>query len=121
MDADAGALASDVVAATLPARPARGRWTYGLGRLEILSAQANGVALGVVGLAVAVAAAVRLVSPPEVRGGVVAAVAAGGSWSIWRRRRCSRARPGRASTCAAPSSTLRQTWPHSRERRLRGC
>jgi cobalt-zinc-cadmium efflux system protein len=78
MLADAGALAFAVVAAALAARPARGRWTYGLGRLEILSAQANGVVLGVVGLAVAVAAAVRLVSPPEVRGGVVAAVAASG-------------------------------------------
>jgi cobalt-zinc-cadmium efflux system protein len=78
MLADAGALAFAVVAAALAARPARGRWTYGLGRLEILSAQANGVALGIVGIAVAVAAVVRLVQPPEVRGGVVAAVAAAG-------------------------------------------
>jgi cobalt-zinc-cadmium efflux system protein len=76
--ADAGALAFAVVAAALAARPARGRWTYGLGRLEILSAQANGVALGIVGVAVAVAAVVRLVHPPEVRGGVVAAVAGAG-------------------------------------------
>ena len=78
MLADAGALGFAVVAAALAARPARGRWTYGLGRLEILSAQANGVALGIVGIAVAVAAVVRLVHPPEVRGGVVAAVAAAG-------------------------------------------
>jgi cobalt-zinc-cadmium efflux system protein len=76
--ADGGALAFAVVAAALAARPARGRWTYGLGRLEILSAQANGVALGVVGVAVAVAAVVRLVDPPEVRGGIVAVVAAVG-------------------------------------------
>jgi cobalt-zinc-cadmium efflux system protein len=75
MLADAGALGFAVVAAALAARPARGRWTYGLGRLEILAAQANGVTLGLVGVAVTVAAVVRLVSPPEVRGGVVAAVA----------------------------------------------
>ena len=78
MLADAGALGFAVVAATLAAQPARGRWTYGLGRLEILAAQANGVALGLVGLAVTVAACVRLVEPPEVRGGVVAVVAAAG-------------------------------------------
>jgi cobalt-zinc-cadmium efflux system protein len=76
--ADAGSLAFAVGAAALAARPARGRWTYGLGRLEILAAQANGVALALVGVAVTVAAVVRLVSPPEVRGGVVAAVAAAG-------------------------------------------
>jgi cobalt-zinc-cadmium efflux system protein len=75
---DGGALAFAVVAATLAARPARGRWTYGLGRLEILSAQANGITLGLVGLGVTVAAAYRLVDPPEVRGGVVASVAAAG-------------------------------------------
>jgi cobalt-zinc-cadmium efflux system protein len=72
---DAGALGFAVVAAALAGRPARGRWTYGLGRLEILSAQANGVTLAVVGVAVVVAAVFRLVDPPDVRGGVVAVVA----------------------------------------------
>ena len=97
----------------------RGRWTYGLGRLEILSAQANGVALGVGGLAVA--AAVRLVSPPEVRGVVIAAVAAGGV-VVNLAATAVLARSSRESlNVPAPSSTLRQTWPHSRERRLRGC
>jgi len=75
---DAGALGFAVLAAALSARHARGRWTYGLGRLEIVSAQANGVTLGVVAVAVSAAAVYRLVSPPEVRGGVVAAVAAAG-------------------------------------------
>jgi cobalt-zinc-cadmium efflux system protein len=75
---DAGALGFAVRAAALSARPARGRWTYGLARLEIVSAQLNGVTLGVVAVAVSAAAVWRLVSPPEVRGGVVAAVAAGG-------------------------------------------
>jgi cobalt-zinc-cadmium efflux system protein len=78
MLADAGALGFAVVAAAVAARPARGRWTYGLGRLEILSAQANGITLGLVGTGVAVAAVFRLFDPPEVRGGLVAAVAGAG-------------------------------------------
>jgi cobalt-zinc-cadmium efflux system protein len=73
---DAGALGFAVAAATLAARPARGPWTYGLARLEILSAQANGITLGIVGIVVATAAVWRLVSPPDVRGGIVAVVAA---------------------------------------------
>src|SRR5581483_5338617 len=44
------ALAFAVVAATLAARPAQGRWTYGFRRLEILSAQANGLMLALVGI-----------------------------------------------------------------------
>ncbi len=75
---DAGALGFAVVAAALAARPARGRWTYGLGRLEILSAQANGITLGLVGVVISIAAVYRLVDPPQVRGGVVAVVAAVG-------------------------------------------
>jgi cobalt-zinc-cadmium efflux system protein len=83
--ADAGHLVSDVlalgfavVAATLAARPARGRWTYGFRRLEILAAQANGLLLGLVGLWIVYGAIRRLVSPDDVRGGVVLAVALGG-------------------------------------------
>lgn len=40
---DAGAIALALVAARLAARPPRGNLTYGLKRLEILSAQANGI------------------------------------------------------------------------------
>ena len=47
---DAGALAFALFAATLAARPAQGRWTFGYKRLEILAAQANGVTLLVVAL-----------------------------------------------------------------------
>jgi len=46
---DAAALGGALVASRLATRPARGRWTFGLGRVEILAAQANGVALLVVG------------------------------------------------------------------------
>ena len=46
--------------------------TYGLGRAEILSAQANGVTLLVLSLLIIVDAISRLISPPTVRGGLVA-------------------------------------------------
>ncbi len=42
---DAAALAAAFVASRLASRPARGPWTFGLGRTEILAAQANGLSL----------------------------------------------------------------------------
>ena len=42
---DAGSIALALVAARLAARPPGGRFTFGLGRAEILSAQVNGAAL----------------------------------------------------------------------------
>ena len=47
---DAFALALSLLAARLAVRPARGSMTFGLGRAEILSAQANGVTLLVLAL-----------------------------------------------------------------------
>ncbi len=83
--ADAGHLVSDVAAlglalaaSAMASRPAQGRWTYGFRRLEILSAQANGLLLGLVGIWIVYAAIRRLVSPSEVRGGVVLVVALAG-------------------------------------------
>jgi cobalt-zinc-cadmium efflux system protein len=83
--ADAGHLVSDVAAlgfavaaATMAARPARGRWTYGFRRLEILSAQANGLLLLIVGIWIVFGAIRRLVSPSDVQGGVVLVVALAG-------------------------------------------
>jgi cobalt-zinc-cadmium efflux system protein len=75
---DAAALGFALVAAAMAARPAQGRWTYGFRRLEILSAQANGLALGLVGIWIVYGAVRRLVSPVDVRGGVVLAVALAG-------------------------------------------
>jgi cobalt-zinc-cadmium efflux system protein len=75
---DAAALALSLLAARLASRPAYGAMTYGLGRAEILSAQANGVTLLVLALVIAYEAIARLVSPPTVRGGVVLAVAIAG-------------------------------------------
>jgi cobalt-zinc-cadmium efflux system protein len=75
---DVAALAFAVIAAAIAARPARGRWTYGFRRLEILSAQANGLALGLIGIWIVYGAIRRLVSPTDVHGGIVLAVALAG-------------------------------------------
>jgi cobalt-zinc-cadmium efflux system protein len=75
---DAAALAISLMAARLAARPAYGAMTYGLGRAEILSAQANGLTLLVLAGLILYGAIVRLVSPPAVKGGVVLGVALAG-------------------------------------------
>ena len=72
---DAAALAAALVAARLAARPARGPWTFGLGRAEVLAAQGNGGALLRVGVWIVYSAVRRLVDPPAVHGGVVLVVA----------------------------------------------
>jgi cobalt-zinc-cadmium efflux system protein len=72
---DAAALGFALFAAAMAGRPARGRWTFGFRRLEILAAQTNGLMLGLVGIWIVYAAVRRLVSPPDVSGGVVLAVA----------------------------------------------
>jgi cobalt-zinc-cadmium efflux system protein len=72
---DAAALALAIVAARLAVRPARGAMTYGLGRAEILSAQLNGATLIILAAFIVYEAIVRLVSPPEVNGGIVVVVA----------------------------------------------
>jgi cobalt-zinc-cadmium efflux system protein len=78
MLADAGALALALWAASMAVRPARGRWTYGFRRLEILAAQANGVLLAFVGVLIVYSSVRRLVDPHEVRGGLVLGVALAG-------------------------------------------
>jgi cobalt-zinc-cadmium efflux system protein len=75
---DAAALGFALVASAMAARPAAGRWTFGYSRLEILAAQANGITLGLIALWVIWSAAHRLVSPEDVRGGLVLVVALAG-------------------------------------------
>jgi cobalt-zinc-cadmium efflux system protein len=75
---DAAALGLSLTAARLASAPARGSMTYGLGRVEILSAQANGATLLVLAGFIVYGAINRLVSPPAVTGGVVLAVALAG-------------------------------------------
>jgi cobalt-zinc-cadmium efflux system protein len=75
---DAAALAGALVASRLATRPARGPWTFGLGRAEILAAQANGITLLLVAIWIVYGAARRLASPPDVHGGIVVVVALAG-------------------------------------------
>ena len=72
---DAGAVALALVALRLAARPPTGRFTFGLGRAEILSAQVNGAALLVLAGILGVEGVRRLFDPPDVEGGLVLAVA----------------------------------------------
>ncbi len=72
---DAAALGLALVAASFAARPARGRWTFGFRRLEILAAHVNGITLVVIGVVIVYTAIRRLIDPPDVRGGIVLVVA----------------------------------------------
>jgi cobalt-zinc-cadmium efflux system protein len=78
MVTDAAALALALVAAGVAARPPGGSWTFGFRRVEILAALANGITLVLVGLWIVYEAITRLVSPPDVRGGLVLVVASAG-------------------------------------------
>ena len=91
---DAGAIGLALVAARLAARPAGGRFTFGLGRAEILSAQVNGATLLVLAGVIAVAAIQRLFAPPDVDGAFVvvvglvgAAVNVAAAWALGRAER----------------------------------
>ena len=75
---DAAALALALLAASLAARPAAGRWTFGFGRVEILAAQANGLTLLLFGAWILYEAVRRLIDPREVEATVVLLVAVAG-------------------------------------------
>jgi cobalt-zinc-cadmium efflux system protein len=72
---DAAGLAAALIASRLASRPARGPWTFGFGRAEILAAQANGITLLLLGTWIVYSAIRRLIDPPDVHGGIVLAVA----------------------------------------------
>jgi cobalt-zinc-cadmium efflux system protein len=72
---DAASIVLALIAMRLAARPARGGFTYGLKRAEILSAQANGLTLLLLGAWLAYEAVRRLIEPPEVEGGLMLATA----------------------------------------------
>ena len=91
---DAGAIGLALAAAAVAARPPSGRFTFGLGRAEILSAQANGATLLVLAGVIGFDAVRRLFDPPDVEGGVVlavgllgAAVNIGAAWALARAER----------------------------------
>jgi cobalt-zinc-cadmium efflux system protein len=83
--ADAGHMLSDVAAlglslfaVRLAERPATPTRTYGYHRAEILAALANGATLLAICVFILIEAYERLWNPPDVRGGAMMAVAAGG-------------------------------------------
>jgi len=71
---DAGSIGLALVALRLVSRPPSGRFTFGLGRAEILSAQVNGAALLVLAGVIGFDAVRRLSEPPDVEGALVLAV-----------------------------------------------
>ncbi|GAB4081913.1 cation transporter [Modestobacter muralis] len=80
--ADAAHMATDALgigmalgAVTLAQRPARGRRTFGLQRLEVLAAVANGLLLLGVGVYVVVEAVRRIGDPPDIDSGWMLGVA----------------------------------------------
>ncbi|MBO8186474.1 cation diffusion facilitator family transporter [Streptomyces spirodelae] len=93
---DAGSIVLALAAARLAARPARGSYTYGLKRAEVLSAQANGLTLLLLALWLGYESVRRLISPPEVEGALVVATALAGivvnlaaTWCISKANRTS--------------------------------
>ena len=93
---DAASIVLALIAIRLAARPARGTFTYGLQRAEIMSALANGVTLLVLSAWLTVEAIQRLVSPPPVTGGLVLVTALLGvvvniaaAWAISKANRTS--------------------------------
>ena len=75
---DAAALGLSLIALQLAKRPAGGEMTFGLRRVEILSAQVNGITLLVLAALIGFEATRRLISPPEVEAGLVLVVALAG-------------------------------------------
>jgi cobalt-zinc-cadmium efflux system protein len=91
---DAAAIGLSLMAARLATRPAKGALTYGLQRVEILAAQANGVTLLILAALIAYEAIHRLFDPPHVRAGLILAVALvgvavnlGAAWTLARANR----------------------------------
>jgi cobalt-zinc-cadmium efflux system protein len=72
---DAGALALSLLALRLAARPAAGAMTFGFRRVEILSAQVNGMSLVIFAGFITYEAVRRIFDPPAVRGWLMLAVA----------------------------------------------
>ena len=94
---DAGALLLSLVVIRLVRRPARGNLTFGLRRMEVLSAQANGATLLVLAGADRVRRGPAARPPPEPGGWTIVVVAARRRRRQPRSRRASSRRPNRSS------------------------
>ncbi len=93
---DAGAIALALGAITLARRPPSGRYTFGLRRTEILSAQINGAALLLLAAVIGTESVGRLLDPADVDGSfviVIGLVGAGANgvaaWALARANRSS--------------------------------
>ncbi|QIS21329.1 cation diffusion facilitator family transporter [Nocardia terpenica] len=93
---DAASIVLALWAIRLAARPAAGRMTFGWKRVEILSAQANGLTLLLLAAWLGYEAVRRLITPPPVTGGLVLTTALIGvvvnllaTWMISRANRTS--------------------------------
>jgi cobalt-zinc-cadmium efflux system protein len=75
---DAAAIGLALITARVAGRPARGGYTYGLHRMEILSAQANGITLLLLAAWLAYEAVRRLITPQPVTGSLMLGVALAG-------------------------------------------
>jgi cobalt-zinc-cadmium efflux system protein len=75
---DAGALLLSLVVLRLVRRPAEGNVTFGLRRMEVISAQANGATLLVLAALVVYGGVDHLIHPPDSRGWTMLAVAIAG-------------------------------------------
>jgi cobalt-zinc-cadmium efflux system protein len=96
---DAAAIGLALVTIRLAARPPRGGYTYGLRRMEILSAQANGITLVLLAAWLCYEAIRRLITPHPVTGDLMLAVALAGvavnlvaTWLIARSSRAAERR-----------------------------
>ena len=78
MLSDAAALALSLLAAWIASRPPTPEHSYGYYRAEILAALANGATLVAISVFIFVEAISRLTQPPEVQGGLMLGIAAGG-------------------------------------------
>lgn len=75
---DVGSIALALFAIHMAAKPARGRYTFGFKRVEILSAQANGLTLLLLAAWFIYEAIRRLITPPPVEGMLMTFVAIAG-------------------------------------------
>ncbi|WP_449063219.1 cation diffusion facilitator family transporter [Planomonospora algeriensis] len=93
---DAASIVLALVAMSMAARPARGAYTFGFKRAEILSAAINGLTFVILVAYFVYEGVRRLIDPPEVEGALVLgtalagiAVNAGAAWLIARADRSS--------------------------------
>lgn len=93
---DAASIALALIAMGMAARPARGAYTFGWKRAEILSAAINGLTFVLLVVYFVYEGVRRLVEPPEVKGGLVLGTALAGiavnavaAWLIARADRSS--------------------------------